>query len=159
MATAITPSFEKSAAAGTCREFWIKATGLVGLASAASKTVINTIENPYYEDLLIKEAILYVTTAMGDVVSDIDIGLGNDADGTGIGAEIADGMVSATLHAAGVKELGIVHAIAAPPVQPIWKAKGSSADSFICTAQTGNVDASALVANLLVKCIPVVDLT
>jgi len=159
MATAITPSFTKSAAAGACREFWIKATGLTGLSSAASKTVINTIENPYDEDLLIKEAILYVTTAMGDVASDIDIGLGDDADGTNIGAELADGLASATLHTAGVKELGAVRAIATPPTQPIWKASGSSTDSFICTSQAGDVDASDLVANLLVKCIPVTDLT
>lgn len=159
MATALTVTqVDYANSSGACREFWLKVEGLSALAAAASPTVVNTIENPMYEDLCIIEGELYVKTASGNVITNLDIGLADDEDGTNIGAELADGLVAATLNATGVKELGIVHAIATPPVQPIWKAKGSSADSFLATIQNGNVDASALVANLLVKVIPVKDM-
>jgi len=160
MATEITASYTRyPTTKGAVREFWLKATGLVGLSSAATATIANYIENPYYKDLVIIEAAIYVTTASGNVATDLDIGLADDAAGTNIGAELADGLVAATLNTTGVKELGIVHAIAAPPVQPIWKAKNYATDGFICTIQRGNVNASALVFNLLLCCVPLEDMT
>jgi len=159
MATELSPNLTSMGNTGALREFWIKVEGFGGLSSPGSATVVNSVENPVYEDLAIIKAELYVKTGSGSVATDLDIGLADDADGSNIGAELADGLESATLDAEGVKELGIVRAIDDPPVQPIWKAKGNSTDSFISTIQKGDVDASALVANLLLKCVPVVDMS
>lgn len=144
---------------GACREFWIKATGLVGLSSASSATVANVIENPYYEDLAIMEAYIYITTASGNVATDLDIGVADSVTGTNIGAELADGLVAASLNSTGVRRLGIVGSISAPPLRPIWKAKGVATDSFIATIQRGDYNASALRFNILLNCSPVDDLT
>ncbi len=144
---------------GIIREIWIKASGLTGLVSAATPTVVNALQNPFNDDLVIVGASLYVATASGAVATDMDIGLADDAAGTNIGAELADGLVAATLDAVGVKELGAVHAIGAPPAEVIWKAKGAATDSYVATIQRGNLDAHTLVANLLLRCIKVTDIS
>jgi len=156
--TALTPTFQQSVdGSGAVRDFWIKVKGIIG--DATGGLVIHTIENPYFQDLLIKRCILYVSTASGNVATDLDIGLGDDTAGTSNGAEIVDGAVAATLNTTGFKDCGIVHAIATPPVIPIWKAHDNSTDAFICIDQNGSVDASALRATLLINVVPVGDVT
>jgi len=132
--------------------------GLRGASDADSAAICYYKENPYGKDLVILDALAVITTASGNVATDMDIGLGDDAIGTNLGAEIADGMVAATLNTTGVKQMGIVHAIATPPVKPIWKAKGTSTDAFLGVIQRGDVDASALRWNLALKVIPYEDL-
>lgn len=159
-ATELTPSFAKSAGDnGALREFWIKIKGCIG-SIAANKDVQNVIQNPFNEDLMILEAFINVTIASGNVAGDYDIGLGDSSAGASNGVELADGMAAATLNTAGAKALGIVHAIAAPPVLPVWKAPltATTADSWLVCDQNGNVDASALRFDLYVKVIPVADL-
>lgn len=159
-ATRVYPSFLKSAGeSGAVREYWVKMTGLTGSA-AADVGVANVVANPFPEDMVIYEAFIYVTTASGDVAVDYDIGLGDSAAGASNGAELADGMVAATLNTVGIKDLGIVHAIATPPVKPIWKAPltATTADSWLVFDQNGAVEAGTLVFNCYVKVIPVADL-
>ena len=144
---------------GALREYWIKTKGMIG-SVAANAGIQNVVQNPTLVDLVILEAIINVTVASGNVVSDYDIGLGDSAAGANNGAELADGMVAATLDSTGIKELGAVHAIATPPVKPIWKAPltATTADSWLCCDQNGAVDASALRFDLYVKVIPYTDL-
>jgi len=159
-ATQVYPDFKTSVGeGGALREFWIKIKGCIGSA-AADKGVQNVVQNPLDMDLVILEAIINVTTESGDVAADYNIGLGDSVAGATNGDELADGMVAATLNTKGIKELGIVHAIAAPPVKPIWKAAlaATTADSWLVCDQDGDVDASALRFDLYVKVIPYVDL-
>ena len=154
--TVLTPNMQSFAENGAVPEFWSKIEGIVGDASGG--LVLHTILNPFGEDLVITKALLVVTTPSGNVATDLDIGLGDDAAGTNNGAELCDGAVAATLNTAGVKDLSVVHAIAAPPVVPIWKAAGTSTDSYMCIDQNGSVDASALRATLCLKCAKYKDL-
>lgn len=162
MATQIYPTFTKSAGeSGACREFWIKMTGLIGVVSGSANAVINTIENPFQEDLLILEALVDVTT-IAAVAVDMNISPADDVDGANIDTTgtIADALVSADF---GTKQ---VVAVLAPTaltgtVRPIWKAPnaaGTAVDSWIATYQDGEVAGDTLVYNLLVKVIPMVDL-
>jgi len=159
-ATRLYPDFKTSVGeGGALREFWIKVKGFVG-SDTADAGIQGVVQNPLDMDLVILEAIINVTTESGDVAVDYDIGLGDDVDGSNNGGELADGMVAATLNTAGIKELGIVHAVDAPPVKPIWKAAlaADTADSWIVGDQNGGVDAGTLRFDLYVKVIPYVDL-
>jgi len=144
--------------AGACREFWMRFPGLRGSSDMDSAGPIYYKENPMSEDLVIKEVLLVVQTASGNVATDIDIGLADDKAGSNVGVEICDGLVAATLNTAGVKRLLGPLVLATPPTACIWKAKGSSTDAFLTVMQRGDVDASALRATLLVKVIPYKDL-
>ena len=162
MATTVVATFVKQAGeSGAVREFWIKMEGLVGLAAAGAGKVVNAIENPFQEDLAIIEAIVDVTTA-ANVAADINISPADDKDGTNIDATgtIADALVAAALGT--TQKVAVLAPTAlAGVVRPIWKAPNAdhdAVDSWIATYQTGAVDASGLVYNLLVKVIPVVDL-
>jgi len=159
MATQIYPTFVDSAGeSGAVREFWIKMEGLIG--DDTGDTVVNTVENPMQEDLVILEALMDVKTAGGAVDGEFDIGLGDDVDGEDA-AEICDAVTNTITNAVGVWELGVVHAIATPPVKVIWKAPNADGDathSWLTTYQDGAQDLSSLVYNLLVKVIPYNDL-
>ena len=158
MATEVSIDISKTKLGEALSPNWLRIKGFGALVSPENPTVVNYIESPYAEDVYIIRAFLHVRTASGNVATDLDIGLADDAAGTNIGGELADGMVAATLNAVGVKELGIVHAIATPPVKPCWKAKGSAADSFLATIQNGKVDASALVYDLYLEIVRAKDL-
>ena len=146
--------------AGACREEWWRFPGLRASSDqdAGGVDIIYYFENPKAEDMVIKEAFAVVETASGNVATDLDIGLGDDATGANKGAEIADGLVAATLNATGVKRLMAPLVLATPPNAPILKAKGTATDSFLIVTQNGDVDASALRWTFLVKVIPYNDL-
>jgi hypothetical protein len=154
--TVLTPNMQTFGEGGAVPEFYIKIEGIIG--DATGGLVLHTILNPFGEDLVITKGLLVVTTASGNVATDLDIGLGDNAAGLNNGAELCDGAVAATLNTAGVKDLSVVHAIAAPPAVTIWKAAGSSTDSYMCIDQNGSVDASALRATLCLKCAKYKDL-
>lgn len=162
MATTIVPTFKESVdGSGACREFWIKMEGLVGLAAAASATVVNVAENPFDQDLLIIQALIKVNTASGAVDTNMDIGLGDDEDGSSAATELATDLEDEELNVVQTVELMAPRVINATPIRPVWKAPNAdhdAADSWLVTTQNGNIDASALVCNLLVKVIPVKDL-
>jgi hypothetical protein len=151
----LTPNMQTFGEGGAAPEFWVKIEGIVGQAAAS---LLHAILNPFGEDLVITKGLLVVTTASGNVATDLDIGVADDAAGTNNGAELCDGAVAATLNTAGVKDLSVVHAIAAPPAMAIWKAAGTATDSYICIDQNGAVDASALRATLCLKCAKYKDL-
>ena len=159
MATQIYPTFVDSAGeSGAVREFWIKMEGLIG--DDTGDLVVNTMENPMQEDLVILEALVDIKVAGGAVDGEFDIGLGDDVDGAD-SAEICDAVTNTITDNVGVWELGVAHAIATPPVKVIWKAPnaaGTATDSWIITYQDGAQDLSSLVYNLLVKVIPYADL-
>ena len=146
--------------AGACREGWWRFPGLRAASDqdAGGVDIIYYFENPKAEDLVIIEALAVVTTASGNVATDLDIGLGDDAAGANNGVEVCDGLVAATLNAVGVKRLMGPQVLATPPAAPILKAKGAAADSFIIVKQNGDVDASALRWNFFIKVIPYADM-
>jgi len=159
-ATLLYPTFTTSAdSTGAVREYWIKVKGFVG-SDTADAGIQGVVQNPTDVDLVILDAFINVTVASGAVAVDYDIGLGNSVAGASNGAELADGMVAATLNVTGIKQLGIVHAIATPPVRPIWKAPATAttADSWLVGDQNGSVDAGTLRFDLYVKVIPYDDL-
>jgi len=141
---------------GACREFWLKFPGLRGASDqdAGGNDDIYYFENPYSEDLVILDALAVITTLDAED-GDIDVGLADDATGTNVGAEIFDSIVNT---AVGVFEGTVAQAIAGTGAKCIWKAKGSTTDSFIDIVQNGDVDASSLRWNLLIKVIPHKDL-
>ena len=143
---------------GACREFWMRFPGLRGASDVDTPAICYYKENPYSEDLVVIGGLAIVTTASGNVATDLDVGLGDDAAGTNIGAEIADGMIAATLNTTGVKRLMAPLVLATPPVAPIWKAHGTSTDAFLSIIQRGDVDASALRWTLAIKVVPYKDL-
>ena len=160
MATQVYPTVVQTAGEnGACREFWVKMTGLVGVASGSSG-IVNTVENPFNEDMLIWEALIIVTAGSGAVATDFDIGLGNTAAGGSSAAELANGLSSTQLNVTGPYELSLVKAIAGPPLKPLWKAPltSTTADSWLCFDQNGSVNASTLRYTCLVKVIPQADL-
>lgn len=162
MATEITPTFVKSAGeSGACREFWVKMAGLVGVDSGDTDAVINTVENPFQEDMLIIEALVDVTT-IANVAVDMNISPADDVDGTNIDSTgtIADALTTADFGTVQVVAVLAPTALAGT-VRPIWKAPnvaGTAVDSWIATYQDGSVSAAVLRYNLLLKVIPVADL-
>ncbi len=143
---------------GATRSFWMRFPGLRGASDVDAAAICYYRENPYGEDLVVIGGLAIVTTASGNVATDMDIGLGDNAAGSNLGAEIADGMVAATLNTAGVKRLMAPLVLATPPAAPIWKAKGTSTDAFLGIIQRGDVDASALRWTLCLHVVPYVDL-
>lgn len=142
--------------AGACREYWLKFPGLRGASDQDSggNDVIYYFENPFYEDLVILDALAVITT-LDAQDGDIDVGLADDATGTNVGAEIFDSIVNS---AAGVFEGTVAQDVAGTGAKCIWKAKGSTTDSFIDIVQNGDVNCSDLRWNLLIKVIPYKDL-
>jgi len=142
--------------AGACREFWMRFPGLRGASDqdAGGNDVIYYLENPYQKDLVVLTA-LAVITALDAQDGDIDVGLMDGAAGTNLGAEIFDSIVNS---AAGVFEGTVAQAVAGTGAKCIWKAKGNATDAFIGIVQNGDVDASDLRWNLLLKVIPYDDL-
>ena len=157
VARAMTLDTSRSAdSTGACREYWMKFPGL-GAASdqdAGGVDLIYYFENPYSEDLVILNALAVITTEDAQD-GDIDVGLMDDAAGTGLGAEIFDSIVNS---ATGIFEGTVAQAIAGTGVKYIWKAKGTATNSFIGIIQNADADVAALKWNLLVKVIPYKDL-
>lgn len=154
MATEITPTLIKSAGeSGACREFWVKSTGWVGLSSAASETVANYMLSPFASDVYIIEALMEITTEDAQD-ADLDIGISNDADAT----EADDSLFDSPANDSAVVLSGFTPRDLAGTVRPKWANKDSATDAYITSQQNGSVDASSLVFNLYLKCIPCVDL-
>jgi hypothetical protein len=140
---------------GGCREFWLRFPGLRGNSDAGTAADdLYYKENPYSEDLVVLDALAVITT-LDAQDADIDVGLADDAAGTNAGAEIFDSIVNS---AAGVFEGTVAQAAAGTGAKCIWKAKGTTTDAFLCVIQQGDVDASSLRWNLLLKVIPYKDL-
>jgi len=141
---------------GATRDFWMRFPGLRAASDQDSggNDDIYYLENPFYMDLVILEALAVITT-LDAQDGDIDIGLADDATGTNVGAEICDSLVNT---AAGVFELMDPQALAGTTSRPIWKAKGTSTDAFLTITQNGDADVSALRWNLLLRVVPYEDL-
>jgi hypothetical protein len=149
----IKPNVTKQGGVGACREYWFKIGPLSAAAdNDAADSPIYVIENPYAVDLVITQALINITTLSANAV-DIDIGLADNAASLNKGAEIQDGMISTT---AGVLNSLIMTGdpTASATFLLIWKAQGSTTDSFIDITQKGDVDGSAIVWWLLLKCVP-----
>jgi len=141
---------------GAVREQWIRIPGLTA-ASAASTAGHNPMYyllNPFDQDMVVLNALYVITTEDADD-GDLDVGLGDDAEGTNAGAEIIDSMVNS---AAGVFEATVAQAIAGTGAKCIWKKPGTSTDSYLVVTQDGNADVSALRWHLFLKLIPYEDL-
>ena len=142
---------------GAVREFWIRIPGLSAAAAATSagNLPMYYLLNPFNQDMVVFNALLVVTTvdATGDAV--ISVGLGNDATGASLGAEILSSFPN---DATGVYEGTVAQAIACTGSKCIWKKPGTSTDSYLVVGQDGNLDATALRWHLLLKLIPYEDL-
>lgn len=154
MAIEITPTLVKSAGeSGACREFWVKSTGWGGLSSASSETVVNYMLSPFAEDVYIIEALMDITTLDTDD-ADLDIGISNDAAASSADDSLFD---SPANNVAGVL-IGIAPRGVAGVVRPKWANKDAATAAYITSQQNANNNASSLVFNLYLKCIPTVDL-
>jgi len=138
---------------GALRDFWIKIPDLSAAADCDSSSQIYYTLNPKYMDLVIVEAIANITT-LDAQDGDIDIGLADDADGTNKGVEICDSLVNS---ATGALSLLATEEITGAS-RPIWKASGTSTDSYISIWQNGDADVSALVWHLFLRVIPLADM-
>jgi len=156
MAAITTYNETKGSFAGGClREWWIRIPGLSG-ASAATSTdqPLYYLLNPYNQDLVVVDALAVITTVSGNA-GEINVGLGNDAAGTGAAAEIFDTLTDS---AEGVLE-GTVAQVITGGSKCIWKKSGTSTDSYLTVVQGADADASALRWNLFVKVTPYEDMT
>jgi hypothetical protein len=150
MATAITAKVEHDYhGMGSIPQYAVKLDGLVGLSSAASETVANYAVSPFSEDMIILEAYMCITTEDAQN-ADLDIGIADDATATNAENNLFD---APTNTATGVLK-GIAVSAITGVARPIWKAAGSSTNSYITAQQNGNVDASSLVYNLVLICAP-----
>lgn len=150
MATSVTAKVEHDYhGMGSIPQYAVKIDGYVGLSSAASETVVNYTVSPFSEDMIILEAYMCITTVDAQD-ADLDIGIADDADATNAEDNLFD---SPTNTAAGVLK-GIAVSAITGVARPIWKATGSSTNSYITAQQNGNVDASSLVYNLILICAP-----
>ena len=150
MATEITAISKKQyGQAGAIDTVAVKFEGMVGHSTGG--VVVNVIENPFGEDMLILEAYVAITT-LDSTDGDIDIGLADDVDGGSIGNEIVDSMV----HSAKAIHSYQLWAPAVTGVSPpIWKAANAArtaTDSWIASKQNTSTDAGDLVYNLTLVC-------
>ncbi len=158
MTAALVNVQKSSDSSGACRDFWMKITKSDGTAlsiGTAATTVIWSAENPYYQDLVILEALLNITTEDDDDI-DMDIGLADAAAGTNKGVEICDSAVNT---AVGIFALLGPNALACTQARFVWLAKDSTTDSFITFYQTGASTHGVLKFTLLLRVVPKVDLT
>lgn len=140
--------------AGAARDFWMRFPGLRANASGGTNADdIYYKENPYGKDLVILQALAIITT-VDSQDADIDVGLADDAIGTNAGAEIIDSLVNT---AAGVLE-GMATQAVTGVARPIWKAKGSSTDAFLCIIQNDATGSEDLRWDLLLRVLPYEDL-
>lgn len=154
MATEIIPTIMGEALSNGIRRFHIALNGCVGLSSAASETVANYAQNPLYEDLVILNSymVIYEEDAQD---ADFDIGIADDAIATNPQDDIFDSPVNT---AEAVLYGTVQGAVNGSVAKPIWRAKGSSTDSYITTQQNGNVDAADLRYNLVLEVVYLKDL-
>ena len=139
---------------GACREFWIRIPGLSAASDADAGTVMYQLLNPFKMDLVVVSTLVVITTLDAED-GDIDVGLGDDATGSNPGAELFDSIVNT---AEGIFEGLGPRAVAGTATRPIWKAPGTSTDSYLTIKQNADVDASDLRWNLFIKVIPYDDL-
>jgi hypothetical protein len=152
MATEVTAKVEHDYhGMGSIPQYAVKLDGYVGLSSAASETVANYTVSPFAEDMIILAAYMCVTTVSATGSADFDIGIADDADGSNNGDELFDAIT--TYSTLGVYE-GLATEAVTGGARPIWKATGSTTDSYIVAQQNGNVDASDLVYNLVLVVAP-----
>lgn len=155
MAAAIA-NITKQGNIGAVREFWVKITEADGtpLVNQTSATTLTYyVENPFKMPVVITECLVNIITLdAGD--GDIDIGLSDDAIGTGIGQEFIDSLVNS---AVAVKR-GLVVLDGVGISAPIWREAGYATDSFV-TVYQNSADATPLLEfTILLKCIPLRDM-
>ena len=150
MATSVTAKVEHDyGSMGSIPQYAVKIDGYVGLSSAGSETVANYTVSPFSEDMIILEAYMCITTEDAQD-ADLDIGIADNAAATNAEDNLFD---SITNTAVGVFK-GIAVSAITGVARPIWKAVGSSTNSFITAQQNGNVDSSSLVYNLVLIVAP-----
>jgi hypothetical protein len=156
-AVEMTVDFTKTTDGSACRDFWMRFPGLSAASDCDTASLLYYCENPYCEDLVILEALVTITTEDAQD-GDIDIGLCDDSAGTDASDTsecICDSMVNS---AAGVFAVLGPNALACTQGRYIWKAKGTSTDSYLSVTQNADVDASALRWNLALRVMPYKDL-
>jgi hypothetical protein len=152
IAAALTASFTKQGNSGACRQFFVRIPGFAGAPDCDAASIVHYIANPFGMDVVITEAYVNIT-ALDAQDADMDIGLADDAAGTNSGVEICDSLVNS---AVGVKRC-LVALDGVGVTAPIWKASG--ADSYITSKQNADVDAADLAFNLILRCVPLVDMS
>ena len=140
---------------GALREKWIGIRGLSGASDQdpAANDHLYYILNPFAQDMIIMNAY-YVVTTVDATDGDVDVGLANDALGTGSAAEIMDSMVNTGL---GVFECTVAQAIAGTGAKGIWRKEGTATDSYVTVKQNGDGDISPLRWHLFLQLIPYED--
>ncbi|MDD4985780.1 MAG: hypothetical protein PHQ43_08330 [Dehalococcoidales bacterium] len=138
---------------GAARDFWMRFPGLSAASDCDSAHLLYYCENPFYQDLIILEALIVITT-LDAHDGDIDVGLCDDAVGTDAADTsecICDSMVN---NAAGVFSVLNPPALACTTSLPIWKAKGTSTDSYLSVTQNADADVSSLRWGLMLRVMP-----
>jgi hypothetical protein len=159
-AVAVKTNIKKQGNVGAAREMWLKITKSDGSAlSAASDcdaaSQLYYVQNPFGEDMAIVKTIANVIT-LDAQDGDIDVGLADDAVGTNKGVELVDSLVNTGV---AVFDQTVQGAIASTVAYPVWKAASSSTDSYISVWQNADADVSDLRWTVLIKVIPVADLS
>jgi hypothetical protein len=142
--------------AGAARDFWMRFPGLGAASDCDAASLLYYCENPFYEDLIILEALIIITT-LDAQDGDIDVGLADDKIGTDASDTsecICDSMVNT---AVGVFAVLGPNALACTQGRNIWKAKGTSTDSFLTVTQNTDADVAALKWDLMLRVMPYKD--
>lgn len=152
MAIKIEPKVDKQfGQLGRLPQCAIAIEGCVGLAAPGEA---NVAENPFNEDVVIVGAYVDIKTPSGEAGTTYDIGLADDKDALNNGVEIATALTPANV--ACVKEALAPRAVTGT-TRVIWKAPNAAhnaADSWIATEQKVSGNASALVFNIILICVP-----
>lgn len=147
----------KQGQVGACREFWVKITESDG-SPLCGGAVVTTYEyyvlNPFGEPVVITEALINIITEDADD-GDMDIGLADDAAGTNSGTEIIDSLVNS----AAVVKRGLLPLDGVGVAAPVWREEGYPTDSYLTVYHTSANDCAALEYVILLKCIPLADLS
>lgn len=148
VAQELTYDITKQGNDGACRRWLMRFPGLGGAsdADAGSNLVLYYLQNPIGIDLVITRAWAVITTKDAQD-GDIDVGLGDDAAGANVGAEVIDSLVNS---ATGVLECMATQAVTGV-ARPVWQ--NSGADSYLTIVQNGDADCAALKWNLILEVI------
>ena len=159
MAATAIANLNKSSSQGAVRDMWVKFTkadgGLLANGTAAT-TMLYTCLNPFNYDVAIVEALLNITTEDDDDI-DMDIGLGNDSAGAGASNEVCDSAINTAVAVTRLTNAG--DSTDGTVTAPIWKAAPSGTDTYMCFYQTGASTHGVLKFTLLLRVIPVADLS
>lgn len=149
MATAVTAKVEHDYhGMGSIPQYAVKIDGCVGLTTTG---LANTVINPFNEDMVVMSVYMVVTTVDDTGSADLEIGLADDTSAATNGKEFFDNIT--TYSTTGVYE-GLATQAITGGARPVWTVAGTATDSYVTVYQTGAVDASSLVFNLILIVAP-----